>query len=92
MLLVALKNSDLLVKETESEGEKVPKNYFLLLKRRKILRTPNWLASRGEWWGRKAEWGVNGEWGRRDGRMGRWSPRQKTVEWGRNCLTVIPRE
>ena len=67
---MALKNSDLLVKETVPQGKKVPKNYFLLVKRGKILRTPNWLASRGEWWGRKAEWGVNEEWG--DG----------TAEWG----------
>ena len=66
MFLLALKNSDFLVKETVPQGRQVPKNYFLLLKRWKILRTPNWLASRGEWWGRKAEWGVNEEWGRRD--------------------------
>ena len=33
MLLLALKDSDLLVKETVPQGKKVPKNYFLLLKR-----------------------------------------------------------
>ena len=33
MLLLALKDSDLLVKETVPQGKQVPKNYFLLLKR-----------------------------------------------------------
>ena len=35
---MALKNSDLLVKETVPQGKKVPKNYFLLLKRGKNFK------------------------------------------------------
>ena len=40
---------------------------------------------------RNGELTKNGETGRQNGEMVS-SPRQKTVEWGRNCLTVIPRE
>ena len=70
------------------------KELFPAGERGKILRTPNWLTSSlvngGEERG-NGELTKNGETGRQNGEMVS-SPRQKTVEWGRNCLTVIPRE
>ena len=78
------------MKKNTQQGEKTPRNYFLLLKEEKILRTPNWLTSSL----------VNGGEERRNGELTKNGLQRREWEMvpaknsgmGRNCLTVIPRE